>query len=205
MRYAQPMPSHRLPQALGDQSMLFGNSQDFAVEAHEESLPPHRGFGRLAVFVGGKVIGNVLEMHVGLGGPIETLRELRSALPRLYDEAFANKSASEVFELLDQALYVDDSRDDIQLSEDIERFSPFNFLTNAGEGFDDSKSFVYCESNKVVHIVWKILESGVVHSATCSATSFVFAVDGACKWLDDIYLQLKAGPNPSLQRTVRRR
>jgi hypothetical protein len=129
--------------------MRFGEPSEFAVEAyHEPSGVEWLGFGRMCLYVEGTALGNLLDEHCSLFHAVDRFREVSSCAGELWDISFAGLSHAQMFALLDDALYTGtESR--------CERYGRFDFLTNTGEQFDGSKTFIVCSPDRQVHILWR--------------------------------------------------
>ncbi|WP_295679412.1 hypothetical protein [uncultured Nevskia sp.] len=164
--------------------MTFGNPDEFAIEAyHEPAQPGLVGFGRMAIHFSSTIIGKLSEEHCGLGGGAETFRALHSSLSTLWDASFAELSATEIFAIIDRALYIDVGQSDIAVRKDADRYARFDFLTNAGEQFDGFKTFIAAEPQGEVRIFFQDPD-GVLGSARCSMAAFQSASCAFVAWYD---------------------
>ena len=165
--------------------MTFGDPKDFAIEAyHEPSGPAWAGFGRMALHVQGVALGDIREDHCSLNDAVERLRDLSLSLHELWDPRFVGHSDEEIFALIDRELYTDYGQTDRAIEEGLLRYGQFEFLTNAGEQFDDVKTFIYAEPQGIVHILYE-RERNQSRSATCSIDSFRSATLAFLQWFDD--------------------
>ena len=89
----------------------------------------------------------------------------------------------EAFDLLDRALYLDDGASSEQIEQDAARFSKFNFLTNGGESFDHSKSFVVDVGESVRVLFTDDKDS--FHTADVPRMAFACVIRDFLKWLTD--------------------
>ena len=158
--------------------MIFGQPPDFAIEAyHEPSGPEWGGFGRMSIEIQGTPLGDIRENHCSLFHATDRFRELHLAIEALWDESFAGLSDSEIFAALDEALYIgDESR--------WERYGRFDFLTNTGEQFDGTKTFIVCRPDGRVHILYR-LRDDTLGSASCSAQLFRSAAASFVCWFGE--------------------
>jgi hypothetical protein len=158
--------------------MRFGDSIEFAIEAyHEPSGIEWAGFGRMCIEVQGAWIGDIHETHCSLFHAVDRFRVLSTTIQTLWDDAFIGLSDVEIFAALDNALYKVGRRD-------WERFGRFDFLTNAGEQFDDTKTFIVCRPDGHVHVFYQFRD-GRIGSSSCRVDSFRNAARSFVVWLDD--------------------
>jgi len=166
--------------------MRFGNVGDFEIEAYDDTLPPERaGFGRMVIRVQNKIIGDIREMRCGLGDAAERFRELIPKVHSLWVEEFEGHTDEQIFRILDNALYLDCGQSDEKVREDAERYSPFDFLTNAGEQFDGFKSFIIRQPDGHLHILIRDSASSF-SSGVCSIGSFLDASTAFVAWVDNL-------------------
>jgi hypothetical protein len=159
--------------------MTFGDPMDFAIEAyHEPSGPQYAGFGRICLHVQGLVLGDIRDNHCSLFNATDRIREVATDFGSLWDESFTGLSDAEVFALIDRELYSD------QGSEDGQRFWVCDFLTNTGEMFDDSKTFIVFRAPDRMHILY-CLRDDTLGSASCSATTFRRVADAYVNWFEE--------------------
>lgn len=164
--------------------MLFGNPLEFAIEAyHEPMSPAYSGFGRMALHIAGVTIGDIDEEHCGLAPAAERLLSKASHIRSLWSPIFAGHSDEEIFLLIDRELYVDygQSQNDIEIG--INHYGQFDFLTNAGEQFDDFKTFLYASPEGTAHILYQH-RGGAISSALCSIGAFEATVRAFVEWFN---------------------
>ncbi len=165
--------------------MLIGDKETFAVECYHDPLPneTRRVFGRMCVWVGGYRLGDIDEPTCMLNVTEGHLQELLQRLDVLDDPALRNLSDHEAFEFLDRAIYLDDERSTQQIANDSERFFKFDMLTNGGESFDHTKSFIIGHADGL-RILFEDEQrrflSGHVERAT-----FILTVRGFLAWVAD--------------------
>ncbi|MDZ4401712.1 hypothetical protein [Prosthecobacter sp.] len=158
--------------------MTFGQPTDFSIEVyHEPSGPEWGGFGRMAIVVQGVELGDIRENHCSLFHAADRLRELPPIIGNFWDESFDGLSDAEIFAVVDQALYGSDDSN-------AERYRRFDFLTNTGEQFDDSKTFIVCRPDGRVHILYQ-LRDDTSGSACCLAQTFRQAAESFVCWFDE--------------------
>ncbi len=124
--------------------MLIGDPATFAVECYLEPLPneTRRVFGRMCTWAGGHPLGDINEPVCMLNVTEGCLERFLQRIDSLDDPVVRELSDRDAFEFLDRALYGNGDRSDAQIAIDARRFSKFDFLTNGGESFDRTKSFV---------------------------------------------------------------
>jgi hypothetical protein len=160
--------------------MIFGEPTDFAIEAyHEPYGAAYGGFGRMCIHVQGVCLGNIRENHCSLFHATNRFRETHANLEKLWDESFTGLSDAGIFAVLDEELYVGEGE-----SGGWERYGRFNFLTNTGEQFDDSKTFIVCRPNGRVHILYR-LRDDTRGSASCTVEPFRAVADSYVRWFDE--------------------
>ncbi len=159
--------------------MVFGEKNKFAIEAyHEPSGLKWAGFGRLCVHVAGKSLGNILDNHCSLFHATDRFRELSGSIVNLWDEAFAGLSDAEIFSRIDDALYLGEP------SELGPACAPFDFLTNTGEMFNGTKTFIVCRPNGRVSIFYQ-LRDDTFGSGACDVDFFQAAALEYVHWFDE--------------------
>ena len=159
--------------------MIFGEPTDFAIEAyHEPSGPEWGGFGRMCIAIQGIRLGDIRENHCSLFHATDRLRKAYPTIEALWDESFSGLSDAQIFAALDQALYLADVSD-------WERYGRFDFLTNTGEQFDDSKTYIVCRPDGRVHIIYYRFRDDTLGSASCSARSFRSAAESFVCWFEE--------------------
>ncbi|MES2739191.1 MAG: hypothetical protein V4672_22955 [Verrucomicrobiota bacterium] len=168
--------------------MIFGNSQDFAIEAyHEPSGPKWDGFGRLCLYIQGKQLGDIGSDHCSLFHVTDRFRKLSelfleiqrdSCLGILWDESFASLSDKEIFDRVNEALFVGEP------SEDSAQFSNFDFLTNTGEMFNGVKTFIACRPDGHVLILYEF-GNGTFGSGSCLIEVFTAIANSYLRWFDE--------------------
>ncbi|GHT54106.1 hypothetical protein FACS1894106_5310 [Spirochaetia bacterium] len=112
--------------------------------------------GRICIHLFGKSFGDINNEYCHLGGMYETLLDKVNGLNELeYD--FCLDNDYNIFSFLDDKLYIDDVKKTlVQIKRDSELYYRFDFLTNSGgEPFDRTKSFIYVDKKKMVHILFQ--------------------------------------------------
>jgi hypothetical protein len=159
--------------------MTFGNPKDFAIEAyHEPSGPQWGGFGRLRIHVAEICIGNIRDHHCSLFHVTDRFRELIQSADALWDASFAELSDADIFDIIDRELYIG------KASNTRPGFSRFDFLTNRGEMFDGTKTFIIGTPDGRVHILCEFRDD-TFRSASCGVQAFRGAIQDYVRWFDE--------------------
>ncbi|MEM7430485.1 MAG: hypothetical protein AAF351_00970 [Pseudomonadota bacterium] len=163
--------------------MLIGEKQTFAIECYHDPLPNESGhvFGRMCVWLGSKSLGDITEPSCMLSATERCLAELLERLDSLDDPMMRGLSDRDSYNLLNRLLYEDDVRSDEQVSLDADRFAKFDFLTNGGESFDHSKSFIAISGDQLL-IVFDDENTGF-GSGKVSRSAFRLVVKGFLGWV----------------------
>lgn len=157
--------------------MIFGNPSDFAVEIyHEPSSAEWNGFGRMCIHVQGTVLGKIDKEHCSLFHAVERIGEVAKDPTSLWDARFTQHTNEEIFSWLDAVLY----SGEISVEEGLHRF---NFLTNTGEQFDDSKAFIVRHPEGVIRILF--LTNERFGSASCLETTFLSVANDLGHWFKE--------------------
>jgi hypothetical protein len=124
--------------------MFIGDPQTFAIECYHDPISneTRRVFGRMCIHSGGNVLGDITEPACMLNVTESHLESVMGTLSLLDDPTLSNKNDLEMFELLDRSLYRGDNRTNAEVAMDAKRYRKFDFLTNGGGSFDDTKSFI---------------------------------------------------------------
>lgn len=156
--------------------MIFGQPADFAIEAyHEPSGPQWAGFGRMVIYIHGVRLGNICEYHCSLFHAVDCFRQVYPRIESLWAESFDRLSDVEIFDLIN-------TRYTGELCE--EDYSPFDFLTNTGESFDGTKTFIVCRPGGHLHILYR-LRDDTMGSASCSASTFREVAEAFVCWFEE--------------------
>lgn len=97
---------------------------------------------------------------------------------------------SELWERLDTALYRDDNRTAAEVAADAQWYSKFVFLTNGGESFDNSKSFIVVSQSQV-RILFDDADRPLM-GKTVDRRVFVEALQAFLKWVEAEGARIKA-------------
>ena len=113
--------------------------------------------------------------------PGNILRNLVGRLDSLDDPALADISDRDAFDLLESASYgCLESRLPVL---DIESFDKFDFLTNAGESFDGTISFVIGAGDYLRLLFTD--EKRIFHAARVEHSAFIRTVTEFLRWMDE--------------------
>ncbi len=172
----------------------FGEPSVFGIECVHEPMPNPRGyvFGRMCLWFESDVLGDLHEPACMLDVTAVHLKDLLDRINALEVPELIALTDSALWERLDTALYRDDNRTNVEVAADARRYSNFNFLTNGGESFDGSKSFIVA-SDTCVRILFK---NG---GADCSLVGkrvnryvFVEALQSFLTWLQEEATRMKS-------------
>jgi uncharacterized protein YfiM (DUF2279 family) len=163
--------------------MKIGTSASFAIECHHEPIPTEKRwvFGRMCILASGKKLGDIEEPACMLNVTANHLSSVLRRLDTLDESDFYDLSDNSLFELLDNALYRDDDRTTAEVAADAEKFFKFDFLTNGGESFDNTKSFMAAKQERL-RLVFQDRD-GALSSAHFSREEFTTAVNTFLAWL----------------------
>jgi hypothetical protein len=109
------------------------------------------------------------------------LQSLLLRLDSLYDPSLRGLGDRDAFTLLDRAIYADDERSTVEVTQDAERFSKFDFLTNGGESFDRTKSFIVADGDRLRILFTNEKDEFV--SAQVGRASFMLTMRGFLAWV----------------------
>jgi hypothetical protein len=141
--------------------MIFGEKSIYAIEVYHQPQDNYGMYmcGRTCIHLFNKSFGDINNEYCHLGGMYETLLNKINWLNELEYE-FCLDNDYDIFNFLDDKLYIDNDRTLEQIKKDSELYCRFNFLTNSGgEPFDRTKSFIYVDKNKMIHILFQIHDS----------------------------------------------
>jgi hypothetical protein len=142
--------------------MIFGNKNIYAIEVYHEPLKDAMILtGRLSLHLYNKIFGDINDEYCDLSQPYESLLDKIKHLNRLKYEFVLNND-NDIFKFIDNKLYMDDERTMEQIKFDTNLYFKFNFLTNSGEMFDRTKSFIYMDKEKRIHIMYQIDGSQII-------------------------------------------
>jgi hypothetical protein len=159
--------------------MIFGDPKDFAIEAyHEPCGPQNGGFGRMCLHVHGVSLGDICDNHCSLFHATDRIREVAVDVESLWQDSFAGLSDAEVFACIDREIYTDEA------PESGPRCRAYDFLTNTGEMFDGTKTFIIFRPPDRVHILFR-LRDDTFGSASCSVPTFRRVAEAYASWFEE--------------------
>ena len=163
--------------------MLLGTKQTFAIECYHDPFPnaAKRVFGRMCVWVNGAPLGDIEEPACMLNVTEGHLSGVIARLEVLSDNTLDELDDQALFNFLDQALYLDDDRTTEEVQNDADKYFKFDFLTNGGESFDRTKSFVV-SSGSNIRLLFSDCKAQF-HSALVSQELFVKTITSFFKWI----------------------
>ena len=129
----------------------FGDREQFSIICAHEPFgeEPRHVFGRMCIRAGDKSLGDFGEPACMLNVTASHLQGVLRRLPDLANDGFGGMSDSCIWDTIDKAVYQGDDRSMQEVAADAEKFFKFDFLTNGGESFDKSKSFIVREGDNV--------------------------------------------------------
>jgi hypothetical protein len=104
---------------------MFGDPSDFAIEAASDTLPgapPGTVWGHMCVWCCRESIGDFSDEHCGLSGAHQSFVEIAADLRNLRSSALMGLNDAEIWNRLDQALYVNDDRTSADLERESQEF-----------------------------------------------------------------------------------
>ena len=163
--------------------MLFGNPSTFAIECFHDPIPNDNGwvFGRMAILMNGGRLGDIAEPDCMLNVTVGHLEEVLRNIDNLDETEFYELADAELFELLDCALYGNDDRSSMEVTADAVKYRKFDFLTNDGESFDNTKSFLVARG-QLFRLIFRDYD-GALLSAHFSRAEFESVVVAFITWL----------------------
>jgi hypothetical protein len=172
--------------------MIFGDPERFAVEIyHEPSGPKWRGCGRMWLHLGGTLFGDIGSRHCSLFHAVDRFRELlgwssigqpSKDVESFWDASFRELDDVQVFALLDRERFLG------PVSGCLTNPGKFDFLTNTGEMFDSTKSFIVCDPDSGVRILFQIYNLGDETTKACALglDEFRGIAESLVHWFDEL-------------------
>lgn len=162
----------------------FGDQARFAVVcAHDPfGSEPRYVFGRMCIRAGDKTLGDFYEPACMLNVTASHLQGILERLPKLASDAFQGENDAFVWDAIDKAIYQDYDRSTKEIVADSDRYFRYDFLTNGGESFDNSKSFIVRDGDKV-RLLFKV-DDAALDSITVDVGTFCTVVRGFLDWID---------------------
>lgn len=173
----------------------FGEPPAFQIECIHEPAPNTKGyvFGRMCLRFDSDVLGDLDEPACMLDVTAKHLQDILNSIDTLDAPELFAMTDKDLWAKLDNALYRDDSRTDDEVAADSREYSRFNFLTNGGESFDRSKSFIIAGASQVRILFRNYDKDGSLVGKTLDRHLFANAVQSFLEWLDGERVQLKTG------------
>jgi len=162
----------------------FGDQANFAIVcAHDPfGSEPRHVFGRMCIRAGDKVLGDFDEPACMLNVTASHLQATLKRLPQLNSSLFQGQNDALVWDIIDKALYLDDDRSKEEIVADADRYFRYDFLTNGGESFDDSKSFIV-RDGKSVRLLFK-KDNEALESISVDVDVFCAVVREFLNWIE---------------------
>ncbi|AMP39295.1 hypothetical protein CJO78_17350 (plasmid) [Ralstonia solanacearum] len=181
--------------------MLFGNPQQFAIEAMLEPgiQPPSSVWGRMRVWCQGVPLGDFSEPCCGLGQAYGGFKDMVHVLPTLWRREFEDLSDLELADKLDVLLYghrgdveVEDDRPLEACRRDWDDYAKHGFLTNWGEQFDRTgKAFLFSKHASSVTILARVQGTSTeIMRLETTRDAFCTAALEFADWFDAMAVQL---------------
>lgn len=181
-------------------AVLFGNRDDFAIEAGTEPnlMPPSAVWGHMCVWCRDVSLGDLDEPQCALYGAYCGFGSLLAPIhdephvDRLWADELVGLSDMEAWNFFDLLLY--GYRDDVEVSDirtldelqrDWTMWGAFDFLTNWGESFDNVKTFIMRPPGELVRILSDQLPKEMGRAVEVSRDGFVSACEGFLKWYEE--------------------
>ena len=159
--------------------MTFGDPKDFAIEAyHEPSGLRWGGCGRMCIYIQGVCLGDIRDNHCSLSQATNRIRKVAADFESLSDASFSALSDEEVFALIDREIYAGEA------SESKPSYAACDFLTNAGEMFDGTKTFIIFRPPDRVHIFFRLGDDSF-GSGSCSVQTYRGVADAYASWFEE--------------------
>jgi hypothetical protein len=166
--------------------MLFGDPDDFAIEAEPDTKPTSTFvWGHMRLWCCGKAFGNFHEADCDLSDPQGTMSHLANHLDAIASPFLAGLDDQAAWDFLDRALFLDVGQSAEEVELDADAWSRHNFLTNAGEAFDGYKSFVYRLDRDTLRILFRRSDEALI-GCTVTSTGYVAAVRQFERWCNEI-------------------
>lgn len=171
--------------------MLFGNREEFAIEAVLEMDPQYGCVqsanlaGRFCLWIGGAAVGRIEEPSCWFGAFREHLGEHARSIQDHWEASFESLTPEQIFDHLDRLLYAahrGECLDPDELECEAGELWRFNFLTNVSEVFDGWKAFLIFHA-KADEVLALVRHEGAPLSYTFSREALQTAVAAFNSWL----------------------
>jgi len=162
----------------------FGNPDQFAIVcAHDPfGSEPHQVFGRMCIRARDTVLGDFDEPACMLNVTARHLQTTLNRLPQMDSAPFMGQSDALVWDIIDRALYLDDDRSAEEVVADSDRYSRYDFLTNGGESFNNSRSFIVLDGDRVRLLFKK--NDAPLESMSVEVEYFCTVIRSFLEWID---------------------
>lgn len=163
---------------------MIGEHSVFRIQCIHEPLSESERyiFGRMCLRFEEDVLGNFDEPACMLNVTAGHFEDALKWLPEHDDYELFGLADKELWKRLDSALYGDDDRNMEQVLADARRYRRFDFLTNGGESFDDSKSFFVANADEV-RVLFKKVDQPLV-ARRVDRVVFVETLEAWLGWLN---------------------
>jgi hypothetical protein len=138
--------------------MIFGDKNIYAIEIYHQPQDNDSFYmcGRMCIYLNNNIFGDLYNEYCFFPNIYMTLVDKIKNIDILeYD--FKLENDFEIFNFLDDKLYVGNYENKTceQIIEDNKPYYRFELFTNMGEMFDRTKSFIYMDKNKKIHILYQ--------------------------------------------------
>ena len=119
--------------------MIFGNKNTFAIEVKHDTSYTAKNyiFGSMCMWIENVALGNIDEPACILGVSYMQLKTVLESIPKQNIENLPKTNESDLFNFIDHKTYIGDD-----YSPEDHVFYDYDFMTNGGESFDNTKSFI---------------------------------------------------------------
>ena len=167
--------------------MIFGDKEIYAIEVYNEPQFYTKGgyypLGGMCLHLNGEIFGDIDDSCNALGVTHLALKRAIENVDKIKHN-FDFRTDLEIFEYLDNILYLDDTRTYEQMVADGKKYWKFDFLTNGGIMFDRTKSFIYLDSFDCIHILSQT-ETKKVHASKIEKDVFLKVTKEFISWFDE--------------------
>lgn len=163
---------------------IIGERTAFQIHCVHEPFSGSEGriFGRMCIWLEEDVLGDFDEPACMLNVTAGHVEDVLKWLPMHDEPALFALTDEALWQRLDAALYGDDDRTMEQILADARRYRRFDFLTNGGESFDHSKSFVVANAHEV-RVLFKMDDQPLV-ARRVNRGVFVETLEAWLSWLN---------------------
>ena len=186
--------------------MIFGNKDIYAIEVYHQPIDNNSFYmcGKMCIYLHKKILGDINNEYCHLFVTYDALKKKIQNLNELECD-FNLSNDADIFNFLDKKLYIldeDDVRTHEQICNDMEPYIKFDFMTNAGETFDRTKSFIYMCKNKRIHIMYQTywynenignFENDEIICTELDKETFLVVTKNFTKWYEEIEKGINEG------------